>query len=165
MIRRLALSLVVLMAPVLATAQNPTEGRTLKSFERDKADWPLKDVAHQRWHYAMTMTMNGATMFAREHETCRDRDAARACNFDRPGSECQAFDLGGTATTQKIRVECKGMKGEMAATWAEDGRSWRGEFLPLGDKIPPGAMMVIEAKYLGPCDAADSTGTRPPARP
>jgi hypothetical protein len=144
-------------------SQTPPEARSLQSFGRDMATWPLKDVPYQLWHYSMNVTMNGSVLFAREFDACRAINDARQCNFDRPGSGCKAFDLGGTATTQKMRMECKDMQGEMTAVWNEDGKSWKADFRPQGGQIPSGALMVIDARYLRPCEAGDAIGgSRPP---
>jgi len=164
MIRRIPLLMLLLLAPLALRAQGTPEARTLQSFGRDMATWSLKDVPFQRWHYSTNIVMNGSVMFAREFEACRSINDSRQCNFDRPGSGCKAFDLGATATTQKIRMECKDMQGEMTATWNEDGRSWKADFLPLGAQIPPGATMVIEARYLRPCEAGDVVGGQRPSR-
>jgi hypothetical protein len=146
---------LLLLTPVALLAQGTPEARTLQSFGRDMATWSLKDVPYQLWHFSTIVMMNGSTMLAREFETCQSVNDARECNFDQPGSGCKAFDLGATATTQKIRLECMDMQGEMTATWSEDGRSWKANFLPQGEQIPPGATMVIEARYLRPCRAGD----------
>jgi hypothetical protein len=162
MFRRITLWMLLLV-PVVAAAQATPEPRTLQSFGRDMATWSLKDVPYQLWHYSTNVMMNGSVMFAREFETCRSINEARQCNFDRPGSGCKAFDLGSTATTQKIRMECKDMQGEMSATWNEDGRSWKADFLARGAQIPPGATMVIEARYLRPCESGSAVdGQRAP---
>jgi hypothetical protein len=152
--------LLLLLAPVAVRAQGTPEARTLQSFGRDMATWSLKDVPYQLWRYSMNVTMNGSVMFAREFEACRSINDSRQCSFDRPGSGCQAFDLGSTATTQKIRMECKDMQGEMTATWNEDGRSWKADFLARGAQIPPGATLVIDARYLRPCEAGDAVAAQ-----
>jgi hypothetical protein len=164
MIRRITLLISLLLGPIAAGAQGTSEARTLQSFGRDMATWSLKDVPFQLWHYSTNVSMNGAVMFAREFEACRSINESRQCNFDRPGSGCKAFDLGATATSQKIRMECQDMQGEMTATWNEDGRSWKADFLPQGAQIPPGATMVIEARYLRPCEAGDAVGRQLPPR-
>jgi hypothetical protein len=164
MTRRIDLLMLLLIAPLAASAQGAPEPRTLQSFGRDMATWPLKDVPYQLWHYSTNVMMNGSVMFAREFETCRSINDARQCNFDRPGSGCKAFDLGSTATTQKIRMECKDMQGEMTATWNEDGRNWKADFLAKGAQIPPGATMAIEARYLRPCAAGDVVAGQQPPR-
>lgn len=122
------------------------------------ATWSLKDVSFQLWRYSTNVVMNGSVLFSREFEACRSIEDSRQCNFDQPGSGCKASDLGATATTQKIRLECNEMRGEMTATWNEDGRSWKAEFLPQDSQIPAGATMVIDAHYLRPCNAGDAIG-------